>query len=207
MASAANQASGTRLPRASVLCTCVENVPVPLARLNDHTVRWREEMSQNRSTSSRLLGIAKTFGWVVILITPPQDLRSHTVTRIAIDHSVSQLRQISWLGHPIGTRAREYDVGKYHGAFMTSSRSPERFSQSPKHAASGFGDRQLQSACGGSILLWKDEHQRIFDQRCQVRPSSAARFFARFSRSSFNLIVVLMQSIHNIDASVCQTSG
>jgi hypothetical protein len=78
-------------------------------------------MSQNQSTSSRLLDSENIFGWVLMRITPVNILRDYTVTGVAVDHSVEvgpkdlMVRRIG----PKGTH-EDVDIGKDHGVILES---------------------------------------------------------------------------------------
>jgi hypothetical protein len=151
-------------------------------------------MSQKRSTSARLLGTTKTFGWVGDADHAAQDLRSHTVTGVTINDSIEPGTASQMLGRIDTKRVhKDVDIGKYHDAFMTSSRSPERLRSIPGRMPpvafdTGNSIRFRRLSFGFNRI--SANPSSTSDVR--VRPSSAACFFACFKSSSFILIVVLM---------------
>jgi hypothetical protein len=95
----------------------------------------------------------------------------------------------------IGTERvyKDVDIRKDHGAFMTSSKSLDRFRSTPGRTppdALGTGN----SIRFRRLVLGFDRTSASPSSTSdvRVRPSSAACFLARFHKSSFILIVVLM---------------
>jgi hypothetical protein len=123
-----------------------------------------------------------------------QDLGRHAVTRIAVDHAINPAPAALMIR---GIRSEgmneNVDIWENHGAFMTSSRSLERFRSTPGRTPPVAFDT------GNSIRLRRPAFafERVSTKPSstsdvRVRPSSAARFLARFRRSSFILMVVRM---------------
>jgi len=171
-----------------------ENVPVLLARLNDHAVRLCKEYIAKPEYFIQPAWHRKNLRVGGDTNHTAQDLRRHTVTRIAIDHTVKPAPADLMFG---GIRSEsvheDVDIGKVHGLFMTSSRSLERFKSTPGRTP------PIASDTGNSIRLRRPafalERRRIKPSSTsdvRVRPSPAACFLARFRRSSFILMVVLM---------------
>jgi hypothetical protein len=123
-----------------------------------------------------------------------QNLRRHTLTRIAIDDAIKPAPADLMAGGIRPESVHEnVDVGKYHGAFITSSRSLERLRSTPGRTppvALDTGNSTRLRRLAFALERTSTNPSSISDVR--VRPSSAARFLARFKRSSFILMVVLM---------------
>ena len=177
-----------------------ENLPVPLARLNDHTMGLSKQSVTEPEHLVQAAGLHKDLGVCRDAGHTAQDLGSHTVTRVAVDHAVEPAPAGPMVG---GIRAEgvheNVDVGKDHGAFMTSSRSTDLLRSTPGRTPpealdTGSSTRFRRSAFG--LVRMTARPSSIRDVR--VRPSLAARFFARWRRSSFILTVVLMHQ--NISA-------
>ena len=171
-----------------------ENVPVPLARLNDHAVWLDEENVAKPENFIQAAGHRKDFRVGGDADHTTQDLRSHTVTRIAINHAVKPAPADLMVGGVLSESVHEnVDVGKYHGAFMTSSRSLERFRSIPGSTPPVALDTGNSIRLRGlSFALERMSTKPSSTSDVRVRLSSAARFLARFRRLSFILMVVLM---------------
>lgn len=171
-----------------------ENLPVPLVRLNDHTMGLSKQGVTEPEHLVQAAGLHKDLGVGRDADHTAQDLRSHTVTRIAVDYAVEPDPAGLILGG-IRTKGvhKDVDVGKDHGAFMTSSRSLERFRSTPGRTPpvaldTGNSTRLRRLVFGLARMSAKPSST----SDVRVRSSSAARFLARFSRYSFILMVVLM---------------
>ena len=129
-----------------------------------------------------------------------QNLRSHNLTGVTINDPIEPGMASQMLGQIDTKRVhKDVDIGEDHGAFMTSSRSPERLRSIPGRMP------PVAFETGNSIRF-----RRLvfgFDRRSanpsstsdvSVRPSSAACFLARFKRSSFILIVVLIHQCNTL---------
>ena len=177
------------------LCAkALENVPVPLARLNDYAMRLRKEYVAETENFIQAVGHRKNLRVGGDADHTAQDLGRHAVTRIAVDHTVKPAQADLMVGGIRSESVHEnVDVGKYHGVFMTSSRSLARLRSIPGRTppvafATGSSIRLLRL----SLALERTSTKPSSTSDVKVRPSSAARFLARFRRSSFILMVVLM---------------
>ena len=127
-----------------------ENVPVLLARLNDHAVRLYQEYIAESEDFMQPAWHRKNFRVGRDADHTAQDLRSHTVPRIAVDHAVKPAPAALMIR---GIRSEgmneNVDVWEYHGAFMTSSRSPERFRSTPEGRRRWLLIPVTRSVCDG----------------------------------------------------------
>jgi hypothetical protein len=172
----------------------IENLPVPLARLNNHAMGL---IKQDVAESKHLIQTArhcKNLGVGSYADHTAQNLWRHTVTGIAINDTIepSAVCQMFW---GIGAKRvhKDVDIGKDHGAFIASSNSLERLRSIPGRTPpvaldTGNSIRFRRLVFGFDRMSAKASST----SEVRVRPSSAACFFARFNKSSFILIVVLM---------------
>jgi hypothetical protein len=123
-----------------------------------------------------------------------QNLRSHTVTGVTINDTIEPSAASQMFGG-VGTKRvhKDVDIGKDHGGFMTSSKSLERLRSTPGRTPpvaldTGNFTRFRRLIFGFDRLSTKASST----SDVRGRPSSAACFLARFNRSSFILIVVLL---------------
>lgn len=99
----------------------------------------------------------------------------------------------------------DVDIGKDHGAFMTSSRSPERLRSIPgRMPPVAFDTGNSTRFCRIVFGFDRISANPSSTSDVSVRPSSAACFF-----SPLQEIVVYSNSgshtsMHNTDASICQ---
>ncbi len=123
-----------------------------------------------------------------------QNLWSHTVTRVAVDHAAEPGRAGFMVGGIRSEGVDEYiDVGKNHGVSMTSSKSLDRLRSIPgRTPPEAFDTGNLTRSRLLAFRLARMSVRPSSISDVKVRPSSAARFLARRRRSSFILTVVLM---------------
>jgi hypothetical protein len=171
-----------------------ENLPVPLARLNDHAVWLCKEYVAEAEHFIQAAGHCKNFRVGSDADHTAQYLSHHTVTSVTVDHTVKPGPAELMVGRVRSESVHEnVDVGKNHGAFMASSRSLDRFKSMPGRTPpvaldTGNSTRSRRLVFG----LAKMSAKPSSTSDVRVRPSAAARFLARFSKSSFILMVVLM---------------
>ena len=85
------------------------------------------------------------------------------------------------------------NIGKFHSAFMTFSKSLERFRLIPGRTPPVALETGNLTRVRQPVFVFARRSVRPSSTKdTRKRPSSAARFLARFSRSSFILMVVLM---------------
>jgi hypothetical protein len=171
-----------------------KNLPVSFARLNDDAVGLIENDVAESEYLIQATGHPKYFRVGCDADHTAQNLRRHTVTRIAVDHAVKPGPTGFMFGRICAKGMhKDVDIGEDHGALMTSSKSLDRFRSTP-------GRTPPDSLDTGNSTLFR---RRVFGfdrisakpsstSDVRVHPSSAACFLARFRRSSFILIVVLM---------------
>ena len=171
-----------------------KNLPVPFAGLNDHALGLRKECVTKPEHFIQTAGHRKHFRVGGNTDDTAQDLWSHTITCVSIDHAVEPAPAGPMIS---GIRSEgvyeNVDVRKDHGAFMTSSRSVDRFRSTPGRmppVALDTGNSIRFRRFGLGLVRMSAKPSSTSDVR--VRPSSAARFLACFRRSSFILMVVLM---------------
>lgn|GEM_PF-5741101 len=178
----------------SVGAKSFENLPVPLTRLNDHAVRLCKEYVAEPDYFFQAAGHCKNFRMGGDAYHTAQDLSRHTIAAITVDHSVKPGPADLVVGRIRSESMHEnVNVGKNHGAFMASSSSLVRFKSIPGRTppvALDIGNSTRSRRFAFGLAKMSISPSSTSDVR--VRPSSAARFLARFSRSSRILIVVLM---------------
>ncbi len=96
-------------------------------------------------------------------------------------------------GDAVGLSEKDVDIGKDPGAFMTSSSSPERLRSIPGRMPSVAFDTGNSTRFRRLVFGFdRISANPSSTSDVRVRPSSAACILARFKRSSFILIVVLI---------------
>ena len=180
-------------------CIClnaqtIENNPMVFAGLNDQAMG----LIHNDAAKSKCLVKAARHGEYSRVCRDAnhsaKDLRCHAETGFTVDHAVEPRPADLVFGrvHSKGMH-KNVDVGENHGAFMTSSRSTLRFRSTPGKTppeALETGNKTLLRPLAFGSAKMRVNPSSTSDVK--VRPSSAARFLARFNRSSRILMVVLM---------------
>ena len=157
-----------------------ENAPVPLSRFNDHAVRLRKEYIAESEHFSQAAGHRKNFRMCSDADQTAQNLQCHTVTRIAVDHAVKPGQAALMLrGIRSESMNENVDVWEYHGVFMTSSRSLERFRSTPGRTP------PLAFDTGNSIRLRRPgkvelAEQAFFDNTYELPTSTRVKDFLKY---------------------------
>ncbi len=172
----------------------LKNPPVSFTRLYDDAVGLSEKNVAESEHLIQAAGHHKNLRVGGDADHTAQNLRSHTVTSVTINDPIEPGTASQMLGG-IGTKRmhKDVDIGKDHGAFMTSSRSPEWLRSIPGRmppVALDTGNLTRFRRLVFGFARINANPSSTSDVR--VRPSSTACFLARFKRSSFILIVVLI---------------
>ena len=123
-----------------------------------------------------------------------QNLWSHTVTCVSINDAIEPGATSLMIGG-IGSKRvhKNVNIGKDHGVFITSSKLLEQLRSTPGRIPPVALD--TGNLIRSRRLVFGLDKMRVNPSSTsdvRLRPSSAACFFARFNRSSFILMVVLM---------------
>ena len=109
-----------------------KNLPVSFIRLNDDAVGLVEKNVAELEYLNQAVGHRKYFWMGGDADHTAQNLRRHTVTRIAVDDAVKPGPTGLMLGGICAKGMhKDVDVGEDHGVFMTSSKSLDRFKSTP----------------------------------------------------------------------------
>ena len=102
-------------------------------RLNDDAVGLIEKDIAESEHLIQAAGHRKNLGVGSYTDHTAQNLRSHTVTGVTINDPIEPSAASQMRGG-IGTKRvhKNVDIGKYHGAFITSSKSPEQLRSIPE---------------------------------------------------------------------------
>jgi len=169
-----------------------KNPPVSFTRLYDDAVGLSQKKVAESEHLIQAAGHYKNLRVGGDADHTAQNLRSHTVTGVTINNPIEPGTASQMLGRIDTKRVhQDVDIGKDHGAVMTSSRSPERLRSIPGRmppVALDTGNSTRFRRLGLGFDRISANASLTSDVR--VRPSSAACFLARFKRSSFILIVV-----------------
>jgi hypothetical protein len=109
-----------------------KNLPVSLTRLNDDAVGLIKKDIAELKHLIQAAGHRKNLRVCSYADYTAQNLRHHTVARVTINDTIEPSAASQMLGGIATKRVHKYiDIGKDHGAFITSSKSPEQLRSIP----------------------------------------------------------------------------